>query len=126
MSGYFRDGFANTDDTDHGKHIICVVMTAEFLAYSAQEDNDLSTPKPQWNFPGLKTGDKWCLCISRFVDAVRDSMAPKVILESSHIECLDHITLEELKKHEWVPPKVIAPDPEEETFLEQWVDSELG
>ena len=81
MTGFFRDGCCNTNEEDFGVHTVCIVATTEFLAFSKQVGNDLSTPLPQWGFKGLKEGDKWCLCAERFKEAYDNGKAPKVLLE---------------------------------------------
>jgi uncharacterized protein len=97
VTGYFRDGHCNTCADDAGSHTVCAVMTAEFLALSKYLGNDLSTPRPQWSFPGLKPGDRWCLCASRFVQAHEEGCAPKVHLEATHRRALEVVPLELLK-----------------------------
>jgi hypothetical protein len=99
MTGYFRDGFCRTTKDDYGTHTLCAIITNEFLAYSASKGNDLITPIPHWNFPGLKPGDKWCLCISRWLQAEKAGKAPFVILEATHIKSLQYTSLEVLKKY---------------------------
>ena len=99
MTGYFRDGFCHTIDEDHGSHTVCVVMTAEFLAFSKAQGNDLSTPQPDYGFPGLKSGDRWCLCVSRWEEAFVDGKAPKVFLAATHERALEVVSLEELRAH---------------------------
>ncbi len=98
MTGYFRDGCCRTDESDHGTHIACAVVTAEFLAFSKARGNDLSTPRPQWQFPGLKPGDAWCLCISRWVEAYEAGCAPQLKLESTHQRALEYVSLEVLEQ----------------------------
>lgn len=102
LTGFFRDGCCKTDDEDVGTHVICTVMTAAFLAFSEECGNDLSTPHPEWNFPGLKPGDQWCLCANRWVQAWRAGAAPKVVLESTNQTALQIVSLEELRKHAYV------------------------
>ncbi len=97
MTGWFRDGCCNTDNQDFGRHIVCVVMTDVFLAFSKGAGNDLSTPVP--GFSGLKEGDRWCLCLSRWVEAYDSDMAPYVILEATHESALDMVSLEKLKEY---------------------------
>lgn len=97
-TGFYRDGFCHTGQNDHGVHITCALMTKEFLAYTKAKGNDLSTPNP-W-FPGLKPGDKWCLCISRWIEAMNDGVAPPIVLESTHQKALDYVDLKVLKKYE--------------------------
>lgn len=99
-TGYFRDGFCRTIQEDSGTHILCAIMTQEFLDYTKSRGNDLSTPIPHWNFPGLKTGSKWCLCISRWLEAERTGKAPFVVLEATHQKALEYTTLELLQKYE--------------------------
>ena len=99
MTGFFRDGACNTCAEDQGSHTVCAVMTAEFLAYSKYLGNDLSTPRPEYRFPGLKPGDQWCLCAGRFVQAADEGVAPKVRLEATHKRALDIVPLEVLEAH---------------------------
>ncbi|OOY27427.1 hypothetical protein BMI90_12495 [Thioclava sp. L04-15] len=87
-AGFFRDGSCNTCWEDSGSHTVCAIMTAEFLAWSKYVGNDLSTPRPFHDFPGLKPGDRWCLCASRFLEAVEEGCAPKVMLASTHRDAL--------------------------------------
>jgi|TARA_B110000263_G_scaffold3793_1_gene3199 uncharacterized protein (DUF2237 family) len=97
ITGWFRDGCCNTDNSDFGRHIVCVVMTDVFLAFSKGAGNDLSTSSP--GFPGLKEGDRWCLCLSRWVEAYDAGMAPPVVLEATHESALDMVELEKLKEY---------------------------
>ena len=99
VTGYFRDGCCNTDQTDAGLHTVCIVVTEEFLKFSKAAGNDLSTPLPQFNFPGLKEGDKWCLCAFRWKEALQHNYAPKVVLEATHEKTLDVIALNDLIKY---------------------------
>jgi len=103
-TGYFRDGFCRTASHDVGTHTVCAIVTQDFLDYSASKSNDLMTPIPQWNFPGLKAGDKWCLCISRWLQAEKVGKAPFIDLEATHIKSLQYTTLELLQKYEF--PKI--------------------
>ncbi len=98
-TGWFRDGCCNTDAADRGKHTICVQVTADFLSYSAARGNDLSTPSPDNGFPGLKPGDKWCLCASRWKEAFDAGKAPKVYLAATHEDTLTIVPLAALKAH---------------------------
>jgi hypothetical protein len=98
ITGFFRDGFCHTDDTDEGVHTICVSMTEDFLEFSKSKGNDLSTPRPEFNFPGLKEGDGWCLCAERWVEAYEVSMAPKLYIKRTNLRTLDIVPLEILKK----------------------------
>jgi uncharacterized protein (DUF2237 family) len=99
VTGFFRDGHCNTCAADQGSHTVCAVMTAEFLAYFKYVGNDLSTPMPQVRFPGLKPGDSWCLCASRFLQAHDEGCAPKVHLEATHRRALDVVPLRVLREH---------------------------
>ena len=99
MTGFFRDGCCNTSREDVGSHTVCAVMTAEFLAFSKSRGNDLSTPMPQFGFPGLKPGDRWCLCAPRWKEALDAGLAPPVILEATHEETLAITPLGVLKDH---------------------------
>jgi len=99
LTGYFRDGCCNTDQQDRGLHVVCAVMTADFLAYSLKQGNDLITPRPQWRFRGLKSGDRWCLCALRWKEAFQAGVAPKVVLQATHIKALDVLDLEDLIQH---------------------------
>ena len=99
MTGFFRDGCRNTAPQDVGNHTVCVVLTAEFLAFSKASGNDLSTPVPEWGFPGLKPEDRWCLCAPRWQEAFEAGAAPRVVLTATHEGALDHCELAELKRH---------------------------
>ena len=99
MTGYFRDGLCRTVSEDRGTHTVCAIMTNDFLAFSALQGNDLATPMPYYEFPGLKEGDKWCLCASRWVEAEKAGKAPKVILEATHEKTLEYTTIDTLIKH---------------------------
>ncbi len=98
ITGFFRDGFCHTDETDEGVHTICVSMTEDFLEFSKSKGNDLSTPRPEFNFPGLKEGEGWCLCAERWVEAYEVSMAPKLYIKRTNLRTLDIVPLEILKK----------------------------
>ena len=98
VTGYFRDGCCNTDQTDAGLHTVCIVVTEKFLQFSRAAGNDLSTPIPQFNFPGLKVGDKWCLCALRWKEALQHNCAPTVVLEATHEKTLEVIALNDLIK----------------------------
>ncbi|WP_028309850.1 DUF2237 family protein [Derxia gummosa] len=102
LTGFFRDGCCNTAPEDLGQHTICVRMTAEFLAFSKAAGNDLSTPVPQYRFPGLKPGDRWCLCASRWVEAMEAGAAPAVVLEATHERALEVANLADLRYHAWI------------------------
>lgn len=99
LTGFFRDGACNTCPEDQGSHTVCAVMTVEFLAYSKYVGNDLSTPRPEFNFPGLRAGDSWCLCAGRFLQAHDEGCAPKVHLEATHQRALDIVPLRILNQH---------------------------
>lgn len=99
VTGFFRDGACNTCAEDRGSHTVCAVLTAEFLAYSKYVGNDLSTPRPKFRFAGLKPGDRWCLCASRFMQAADEGAAPGVLLPSTHRRALDIVPLEVLMDH---------------------------
>ncbi|GAA4272453.1 DUF2237 domain-containing protein [Aquimarina gracilis] len=101
LTGYFRDGFCRTIQQDTGTHVICAIVKEEFLSYTKSKGNDLSTPIPYYNFPGLKPGDKWCLCVSRWLESEREGKAPYVVLESTHQKVLRYTSLEVLKKYEY-------------------------
>lgn len=101
-TGFYRDGFCHTGSEDIGTHVICAIMTDEFLVYTKSKGNDLSTPIPMYDFPGLKAGDRWCLCALRWKEAYLDKVAPPVILEATHEKALDYIPLDELIKHQYV------------------------
>lgn len=99
LTGFYRDGYCRTGPGDHGVHTVCVVVTAEFLAFSQAAGNDLSTPVPEYGFPGLSPGDKWCLCASRWQEAFEVGCPPAVVLEATHISALEFIDLEDLRAH---------------------------
>ncbi|WP_334135562.1 DUF2237 family protein [Tepidimonas sp.] len=105
LTGYFRDGCCHTAAHDVGSHVICARVTAEFLAFSRERGNDLITPRPEWRFPGLKPGDRWCLCALRWKEAWDAGCAPPVILESCHERALAYVSLDDLKAHAWVPTR---------------------
>lgn len=100
MTGYLRDGFCNTTPDDFGTHVVCAVVTKEFLAYSFSKGNDLITPIPHWNFPGLKPGDKWCLCVSRWKQAEKSNCAPFVCLKGTHELALKYVALALLRAYD--------------------------
>ena len=98
-TGWFRNGSCETDDNDHGRHVVCVVVTDEFLAFSRAAGNDLSTPRPEFAFPGLKDGDCWCLCAARWQEALEAGVAPKVKLASTEESALELLDLDDLRAH---------------------------
>ena len=99
MTGFYRDGYCRTGPGDVGLHTVCVEATVEFLIFSAACGNDLSTPAPEWEFPGLKPGDRWCLCVTRWKEALDAGVAPPVLLSSTHESALEWVDLEDLKNH---------------------------
>ena len=99
LTGFFRDGCCNTGSQDHGSHTVCAVVTTEFLHFSQGRGNDLSTPRPEYGFPGLKPGDSWCLCAPRWQEAFEAGCAPTVALEATHIDVLNHCALKDLQSH---------------------------
>ncbi|MYC84267.1 MAG: DUF2237 domain-containing protein [Acidimicrobiia bacterium] len=99
LTGWWRDGCCNTDQNDYGVHTVCVVVTDEFLEFSKSVGNDLSTPMPAHRFPGLKAGDRWCLCAARWVEAKRAGVAPDVVLEATHARTLEWADLSDLEAH---------------------------
>ena len=99
LTGFFRDGCCTTGADDAGAHVVCVVMSAAFLAFSKRRGNDLSTPRPELHFPGLKAGDQWCLCAMRWQEALEAGVAPPVVLESTNQTVLQIIGLDQLRKH---------------------------
>jgi uncharacterized protein (DUF2237 family) len=98
-TGFYRDGCCNVGADDLGVHSTCVHVTAEFLAFSASRGNDLSTPMPEFGFPGLKPGDRWCLCAARWVEALQAGAAPRLVLAATHEIMLEYAPLAELKKY---------------------------
>lgn len=97
MTGFYRDGFCRTGPQDRGVHVVCARLTEAFLSYTKAQGNDLSTPQPLYNFPGLNPGDCWCLCAARWQEALEDGVAPPVVLTSTHKSALQHVSLEDLK-----------------------------
>jgi len=100
-TGYLRDGCCRQVDDDHGRHEVCVVMTAEFLAYTKARGNDLITPRPEFDFPGLEPGDRWCVCLGRWVEAERDDAAPPVVLEATNGAVLEDVRFSTLLEYEY-------------------------
>lgn len=98
MTGWKRDGFCHTDHTDQGMHTVCCVVTDDFLNFSKEQGNDLSTPRPEFGFVGLREGDHWCLCAGRWLDAYKEDMACPVILESTHVDTLAVIPIKYLEE----------------------------
>lgn len=105
MTGFYRDGCCSTGPEDMGSHTVCAVVTAEFLAHQQAVGNDLSTPRPEWRFPGLQPGDRWCVVAARWLQAYRDGVAAPVVLASTHQRALDIVPIEALREHAVdVPP----------------------
>ena len=100
MTGFYRDGCCNTGQGDVGTHTVCSIMTDEFLEYSRSNGNDLITPRPEFDFPGLKAGDAWCLCAMRWEEARQAGCAPRVKLTSTNIKTLEMVEFEKLKTHQ--------------------------
>ena len=98
VTGFFRDGCCNTSDDDHGSHTVCIEVSENFLQFSRFRGNDLSTPMPEFGFPGLKPGDRWCLCAARWMEAYQHEMAPRVFLRRTHIRALEITPLEILRQ----------------------------
>ncbi|MEM7268866.1 MAG: DUF2237 domain-containing protein [Pseudomonadota bacterium] len=99
ITGFYRNGCCDTSDADHGSHTVCAIMTADFLEFSKASGNDLSTPRPEFGFQGLKHGDQWCLCAARWVEALEAGKAPKVRLSSTHARALEVTGIEDLRAH---------------------------
>ena len=99
MTGYFRDGSCRTINEDTGTHTVCAIMTEEFLNFSASRGNNLITPSPYYQFPGLKPGDKWCLCVTRWLQAEKAGKAPQIILNATHEKTLEYASLELLQEY---------------------------
>lgn len=98
-TGFYRDGYCRTDALDRGRHVICAQVTAEFLAFTRQRGNDLSTPRPEFGFPGLTPGDRWCLCAMRWKEAHEAGVAPPVVLEACEASALSVVDIDTLKAH---------------------------
>jgi uncharacterized protein (DUF2237 family) len=103
MTGFTRSGCCETGPGDVGSHTVCAVMTAGFLAFSKSAGNDLSTPRPEYDFPGLHPGDRWCVCAPRWQEALEAGQAPMVVLEATHFAALQYCDIEALKSHEARP-----------------------
>jgi hypothetical protein len=103
-TGFFRDGCCNTAPEDVGQHTVCAVVTKEFLAFSVRAGNDLVTPRPEFNFAGLKPGDRWCVCANRWLQALRAGVAPPLVLEATHESLLASIPLEQLMPFAYIAP----------------------
>jgi uncharacterized protein len=99
VTGWYRDGCCNTDQNDNGRHVVCAVVTEEFLAFSVSRGNDLGTPRPEYGFPGLVPGDRWCLCAARWEEARIAGFAPEVVLAATHAKALETTALGHLQAH---------------------------
>lgn len=99
LTGFFRSGCCDTGPEDRGLHVVCAQVTAEFLSFSRSRGNDLITPMPVYRFPGLKPGDRWCLCATRWLEALRAGVAPPVLLAATHERALEVVSLGDLKRH---------------------------
>ena len=98
-TGFFRDGFCHTNSQDEGAHVVCAIMTEEFLTFSKSRGNDLSTPRPEFGFPGLKAGDGWCLCALRWKEAYEAGCAPDINPKATHNKLLEYLSIKVLKEH---------------------------
>ncbi len=107
LTGFFRDGCCRTRGEDEGQHVICARVTQEFLSYSLSQGNDLITPRPEWRFSGLKPGDRWCICATRWMQAWQAGVAPPVVLDCTHEKALEVVPLEVLQAHAYQP---VRPD----------------
>ena len=105
MTGFFRNGCCDTGREDHGLHVVCIQATREFLEFSQMAGNDLSTPMPMYEFPGIKPGDRWCLCALRWQEALEAGCAPPVVLAATHVTALEWVRMEDLLKYAVDPPK---------------------
>ena len=105
LTGYFRDGCCRTDESDLGTHVVCARVTEDFLAFSTSRGNDLVTPRPEWRFAGLQAGDRWCLCVQRWMEALQVGVAPPLVLAATHEAALQHVSLAELQQHAWRPTR---------------------
>jgi len=99
VTGFFRTGTCDTCGDDEGMHTVCVVMTADFLEFSKEAGNDLSTPHPEFRFPGLLPGDRWCLCLPRWIEALDAGMAPQLVLQATHMSAIEFLSMETLVKY---------------------------
>lgn len=99
LTGFYRDGFCRLGKSDYGLHLVCAVMTSEFLEFSVAAGNDLVTPVPENGFDGLKAGDPWCLCVTRWKEALEAGVAPPVILEATHMSAIEFVSVNELEAH---------------------------
>ena len=104
LTGFYRDGYCRTGPEDKGLHTVCVQMTREFLDFSVLDGNDLVTPHPEWGFPGLEVGDRWCVCVTRWQAALQRGLAGPIDLEATHSSVLEFVSLEELQAHAITAP----------------------
>lgn len=109
MTGFFRNGCCDTNEDDLGLHTVCAIVTEKFLEFSKAKGNDLSTPRPEWGFEGLKPGDRWCLCAARWQEAYEAGMAPQVVLEATHQNTLRVVSLDALKRYGILSDEPTAP-----------------
>lgn len=103
-TGFYRDGCCRTGADDHGLHLVCAEMSDEFLQFSLERGNDLVTPVEEWGFPGLTAGDRWCICVQRWKEALEAGVAPKICLEATHISAIEFVDLADLKRHAVAAP----------------------
>lgn len=99
MTGFFRTGTCDTCGDDAGMHTVCAEVTDEFLQFSQQVGNDLTTPRPEYRFPGLRQGDRWCICLPRWIEALEAGVAPKILLEATHMSAIEHISMDTLLQY---------------------------
>ncbi|QWD94165.1 DUF2237 domain-containing protein [Polynucleobacter sp. MG-Unter2-18] len=99
LTGFFRDGCCKTNEQDIGSHLVCAIVSNDFLQFSLKRGNDLITPRPEYQFPGLIAGDQWCLCLNRWIEALEANCAPRIKLESTHINALEKVSLEVLEQY---------------------------
>ena len=114
VTGFFRNGKCDTCGDDHGMHTVCAEMTEDFLAFSRSVGNDLSTPHPEYRFPGLKGGDRWCLCLPRWLEALEAGVAPRIVLQATHMSAIEHVDMETLLKYAVDADQAPASDPDQE------------
>lgn len=114
MTGFFRTGTCDTCGEDAGMHTVCAEVTDEFLQFSQQAGNDLTTPRPEYRFPGLREGDRWCICLPRWIEALEAGVAPKILLEATHMSAIEHISMDTLLKYgldsDKAPPTAVDTD----------------
>jgi len=99
LTGFFRDGCCKTNEQDLGSHLVCAIVSNDFLQFSLKRGNDLITPRAEYQFPGLIAGDQWCLCLNRWIEALEANCAPRIKLESTHIKALEKVSLEVLEQY---------------------------